>query len=618
MMLVLVSVTAMAQLSVWDGGRAVWTHGSGTESDPYLIESARNLAFLSYAVNKGFDMDGLHFRLTTDIDLNGSEDQQWVPIGMGNRWFNDDGCDRGYPGNNYYSPETCFRGHFDGGGHFISNIYVEMDNDYGTGLFGNIHARYDTIIIQNINVLNGYVKGKEAGGIAGRTEGCCQILNCGNGATIEGLKVGGIVGVAGSKSMYKKCYNKGVIIGESGWNLGAGGIVGYGSAEIEECYNEGKVASGSYAGGIYGLSVQGRVHISNCYNTGEIIAEGNGGPASAPARWAAGGIAGFLFRGTNSITNCYNVGTISSLGAAGCILGYGNNYTTCENNYYINSCDAGGEGTPLSEDFMHSQVFVGCLNNETNVWTMDANNLNHGYPILIDNCPQPYTLSARSNDEALGRVHVIKYPNYESNSATVVAEPISGSFLNWSINGQVVSTANPFTFAVEEDTELVGNFCANHIVNARPSDASLGSASVLQQPDCATNNIAIVLAEPIGDHPFLGWMVNGQVVSTANPYSFEVEEDVELVANFYGTGIDEEIAQKIIISPNPTKGVVNIGCENMKDVVVYAMDGRAEKTYAEVNSNIFALDMSDLAKGVYVLRVVMQDGLAVNKKIIKE
>lgn len=613
MMLVLASMTAMAQLSVWDGGRAVWTKGSGTESDPYLIESARNLAFLSYAVNKGFDMDGLHFRLTTDIDLNGSEDQQWVPIGMGNRWFNDDGCDIGYPGNNYYSPETYFRGHFDGGGHFISNIYVEMDNDYGTGLFGNINAWYDTIIIQNINVLNGYIKGSDVGGIAGSVSNYCQFLNCGNGATIEGSRAGGIVGEGDRFNVYKNCYNRGVIIGR----LAAGGIVGYGGAEIEECYNEGKVASGSYAGGIYGLLVQGRVHISNCYNTGEIIAEGNGGP-SGLARWAAGGIAGFL-RINGSITNCYNVGAISSLEAAGCILGYATEGSTaCENNYYINSCSAGGEGTPLTDDFMHSQVFVGCLNNETNVWTMDANNLNHGYPILINNCPQPYTLSARSNDEALGRVHVIKYPNYESNSATVVAEPISGSFLNWSINGQVVSTANPFTFAVEEDTELVGNFCANHIVNARPSDASLGSASVLQQPDCATNNIAIVLAEPIGDHPFLGWMVNGQVVSTANPYSFEVEEDVELVANFYGTGIDEEIAQKIIISPNPTKGVVNIGCENMKDVVVYAMDGRAVKTCAEVNSNIFALDMSDLAKGVYVLRVVMQDGLAVNKKIIKE
>ena len=267
---------------------------------------------------------------------------------------------------------------------------------------------------------------------------------------------------------------------------------------------------------------------------------------------------------------------------------------------------------------MHSQTFVNCLNNETNVWTMDANNLNDGYPILINNCPQPYTLSARSNDEALGRVHVIKYPNHESNSATVVAEPISGSFLNWSIDGQVVSTANPFTFAVESNVELVGNFCANHIVNVRPSDASLGSASVLQQPDCVTNNIAIVLAEPIGDHPFLGWMVNGQVVSTANPYSFLVEEDVELVANFYGTGIDEEIAQRIIISPNPTQGVVNIECENMKDVAIYAMDGRAVKTCTEVNSNVFALDMSDLAKGVYILRIVTQDGLVVNRKIIKE
>ena len=81
-LLVLSGMMSSAQTSVWVGNRALWSSGSGTESDPYLIESAGNLAYLAYMVNKGFDTEGMSFRLTTDIDLNGSEDRPWEPILM--------------------------------------------------------------------------------------------------------------------------------------------------------------------------------------------------------------------------------------------------------------------------------------------------------------------------------------------------------------------------------------------------------------------------------------------------------------------------------------------------------------------------------------------------------
>ena len=136
LMLVLKGMTAVAQTSVWDGNRALWTHGEGTENNPYLIESAAHLAYLAYMVNKGFETYGLHFRLTTDIDLNGSEDQQWIPIGLGNRWFNEDGCDRGTQTGYGFFPNTSFRGHFDGGEHSVSNIYVDNESYYA-GLFGS-------------------------------------------------------------------------------------------------------------------------------------------------------------------------------------------------------------------------------------------------------------------------------------------------------------------------------------------------------------------------------------------------------------------------------------------------------------------------------------------------
>ena len=393
MMLVLAGTMALAQTSVWHGGRTVWTRGSGTESDPFLLESADNLAYLAYVVNKGYDTEGLYFRLTTDIDLNGSEDLQWVPIGTGARWFSEDGCERGWPSFFYGGIYPIFRGHFDGGEHSISNIYIdnsENANGNSYGLFGSAdgvrviegkEVHLYPAVIENVFVISGYIKGSCCGGIVGNGNSGTLVSRCWNGATIETVDdmmngcLGGVVG----RDAYqiKNCYNVGNVSGYY-----AGGIVGFGTAEIEECYNEGDI-TGTFAGGIYGYSMQRKVVISNCYNQGSVDADGSV-MSNSPAGPAAGGIAGFVFRSTSSITNCYNVGVVSSTKDAGCILAYGPE-VVLENNYYINTCDAGGEGTPQTEEVMQSQAFVDLLNgqNEEHVWVLDVNNTNGGFPILV-------------------------------------------------------------------------------------------------------------------------------------------------------------------------------------------------------------------------------------------
>ena len=56
---------------VWDGtSKAPWTKGSGTESDPYLIETPANLAYLAEQVQNGQTYEKTYFMQTNDIDLN--------------------------------------------------------------------------------------------------------------------------------------------------------------------------------------------------------------------------------------------------------------------------------------------------------------------------------------------------------------------------------------------------------------------------------------------------------------------------------------------------------------------------------------------------------------------
>lgn len=370
LMLVLVSTMAMAQTSVWHGGRTVWTHGSGTEDDPFLIESADNLAYLSYVVGKGFDTSGLHFLLTTDIDLNGSEDQPWIPIGLRDRYFSEDGCDRGTVNG---APGATFHGHFDGGEHSISNIYINSESG-NCGLFG-VAMPYDqdvTAVIENVFVVSGYIKGGYCGGILGQG-GRVIISRCWNGATIEGSSAGGIVGNSGDK--IHNCYNKGNISGNY-----AGGIVGYRAYEIVECYNEGDITASMCGGGIIGANMN-QATIDNCYNTADVSAEGEAGSYGP----AAGGLLGYGIR--DSIANCYSTGQVSGSNYFGCLVSPNvSSNVVVVNSYYLNTCTESEFGEPKSEDYMRSQEFVDYLNgrNRDLVWAMDEDNVNDGFPILAE------------------------------------------------------------------------------------------------------------------------------------------------------------------------------------------------------------------------------------------
>ena len=78
----LVTMPAMifAQTDDWDGSAEIWTQGAGTESNPYLIESAENLAWISEMVNNGVTTyEGVCFKLTTNLDM---QNIAWVPIGI--------------------------------------------------------------------------------------------------------------------------------------------------------------------------------------------------------------------------------------------------------------------------------------------------------------------------------------------------------------------------------------------------------------------------------------------------------------------------------------------------------------------------------------------------------
>ena len=78
-------------------------------------------------------------------------------------------------------------------------------------------------------------------------------------------------------------------------------------------------------------------------------------------------------------------------------------------------------------------------------------------------------------------------------------------------------------------------------------------------------------------------------------------------------GIEEANDSRIALYPNPTTSILNIAANGVKEVSVLDINGRTVMTEQNVNS----IDMSELANGVYFVRVITNDGVA-TEKIVKK
>ena len=357
--------------------------GSGTATDPYLLEDAKDLEELRLLVNDGYTFSGKYLALNKDISL----DLKWKGIGNGD----------GYTSSDKGKSLKVFSGTLDGRGHtltyakgskyplfnyvreatvknltidapyinnygLVANYVVDYgeDGDYNIGTGGSYAPGCpDTIDIDNVTIKSGSCIA-ESGFIGGGASGgnTVNITNC----TIEqGVKIGckedgtpagkGEIGsfagsICGSVvgcTSYADVYGTGV----------AGGIVArksqsMGNFRISNNAFLGSVQStGSFVGGIVGIGYVADsapnapcVSITNCYVAADITG-GNyvgglfGGDQGVIQAWS---------NGVGMITDNFFYGTVTATkenGKAGALIGYMrslNKYNRIENNYYLDTC----------------------------------------------------------------------------------------------------------------------------------------------------------------------------------------------------------------------------------------------------------------------------------------
>lgn len=371
---------------------AMTPQGAGTATEPYLISSAEELAWLAQEVNAG---RGASYNavLCNDIDL---EDKEWTPIGK-----------------NY---SYVYKGTFDGGGHTISGLKIDSTDQY-QALFGYVKGgtiknltvegsvtsskQYTAGIVaygNPVTVTNctnkvsvtatekGYAAGVVAsastnsevmgctnkgaiigcgdyvGGIVGAGSGIKTISNCFNHGSVANngkpggyaYCTGGIAGGVGSSSTVTRCGNTGVVTSTI---KRTGGVVGGAAGTISACFNTGTVTGIYSVGGVAGGANAKDAKITDCYNTGEVICETPSPSFDDSNAKGVGGIIGDPSSARNTgivLTNCYNAGavrnnsTIADVVVGGVIGSSAAKNITAQNCYYLATAGLSGDGADAS------------------------------------------------------------------------------------------------------------------------------------------------------------------------------------------------------------------------------------------------------------------------------
>lgn len=89
-------------------------------------------------------------------------------------------------------------------------------------------------------------------------------------------------------------------------------------------------------------------------------------------------------------------------------------------------------------------------------------------------------------------------------------------------------------------------------------------------------------------------------------------DDIEVVAG-RPVGISSASEANVNLYPNPTTNVLNIEAEGVQEVHVIDINGRT----AMVEKNVSSINMSNLANGVYYVRVITNNGVS-SQKVVKK
>lgn len=195
-------------------------------------------------------------------------------------------------------------------------------------------------------------------------------------------------------------------------------------------------------------------------------------------------------------------------------------------------------------------------------------------------------------------------------------------FVNWTENGNIVSTTEAYTFTVNSNRNLIANFSPinQFYITTMVNPAFSGIVSGFGAYNM--NQTAVLQATANQGWKFVNWTENGVSVSIDTVYSFTVIANRTLVANFNELiSVPEfEKEEEIRIYPIPTKNNINIDFngfyQNEIDLKLFDVLGKLVFNQNYKNKTKIEIDCNNMPKGVYYLKIKQNDKKITTKKVI--
>ena len=184
---------------------------------------------------------------------------------------------------------------------------------------------------------------------------------------------------------------------------------------------------------------------------------------------------------------------------------------------------------------------------------------------------EKFHVTIKANDNSMGTVTIDSADGSykKGEKAEVIAVANEGfRFVNWTdAEGNVISESNPYVFEVTKDLDLTANFekipAEKYTFSVAANDEKMGSVAVEPQQDTyeAGTEIKVSAVPASEDYEFVGFTKKGtqEIVSKENPYVFQIQENMELTANF------KEVEHSYLIyveSPDSQMGTVTMDPAN--------------------------------------------------------
>ncbi len=516
--------------------QSVLLNGDGTIANPYKIYTESDLRTIT-------DL-GSHYILMNDISLSNA----WVPIG---------------------TQANSLRGSFDGNNHIISNLYITADV---ASLF---YQTASTATIKNLHVKASATKtfaGQTytAGIVAvnkGIIDSCSFSGNLSN--TTNSGYIGGIAAANYGKINRTFCIGNRTSATASSF---IGGLAGYNYGTINQAYSAGDISTSgatSYGGGLIGFN-EGIV--SNTNASGKVSATG--------ATSYSGGLIAY---NKKKVENSYSNSNVSSIYRASALVGYNDGTSAFSKNCVALGKSVSGNNSinrivggfansapipVLTDNYANKDMIVTVNGNIVNVTdngmqgtgkSLDQLRLQSNYSALSFNFDTiwhikesvtfPYLFNIQSNSPEIvtpvysGTSVALAGSHIENGSTVKVwTNKNSSAKYNTVVNGKwnvILDILYPNdSIFVTASTGLKGeSFVINAIVIANTYTISASAnpsfgGSFSGAKTYNSGEVATLSASPNAGYSFVNWTENGTAVSDNPNYSFTVNINRTLVANF--------------------------------------------------------------------------------------